>query len=113
MRDGVAAAVMAVCVGVMVIPSESWLPVQCKRSGDAGSVVSQPGAIASVFQHAIEASADFPPRVLSTDPFVLAFDAFASEDECDELVKIFNREGGDHTEASKIGALHAGRTLLF
>ena len=111
MRDSVAAAVMAVCVGVMVIQSESWLPVQCKRSGDAGSVVSQPGAIASVFEHAIEASADFPPRVLSTDPFVLAFHAFASEDECDELVKIFNREGG--TEASKIGALHAGRTLPF
>ena len=108
MRGGGAAAVMAACVAtaMLIIPSEFWqrygFATQCKRSSDdeKGSAVTQPGAITSILQDALK-NADLSPRVLSTDPFVIVFDSFASELECDELVQIFT-DHGDH-QGSEIG----------
>lgn len=46
-----------------------------------------PGAMDATFRHASSAFASLEPVVLSSDPWVLQFDAFLSDDEADALIR--------------------------
>ena len=81
---GVGIAVTVLSVAAL----EAIAPV-CSRVNSTPAVVD--GGLSAVFARAAMETT-LQPRVLSTDPWLVVFDAFASTDECDDLIDVFAQQ---------------------
>ena len=94
------------CIVSSDMSLQRWLS-PCARTNAPPAVVD--GTIATVLASAANAS-DLGPRVLSTDPWILIFDRFASDEECDALVeRVMHQPSPDFVESQIV---HAGGTSV-
>ena len=73
---------------------------ECSRADSTAAVVT--GSVAAAFERAATFS-ELGPRVLSYDPYVVVFDTFSSEEECDELLRAVESQPRHSYKPSKIG----------